>query len=116
MAESFYNSNEQCILRTEESFANLMYENHQRQASPLIANGISCIHRFPLDYMHLVCLGVTKRLLHYLKSGPKECKLSSIHIAQISEKLVSLHGSMPSEFAQQPRSLKELDWWKATEY
>jgi hypothetical protein len=111
-----YNSNEQCILRTEENFANLMYENHQRQASPLIANGISCIHRFPLDYMHLVCLGVTKRLLHYLKSGPKECKLSSTHIAQISEKLVSLHGSMPSEFARQPRSLKELDRWKATEY
>jgi hypothetical protein len=87
-----------------------MYENHQRQASPLIANGISCIHRFPLDYMHLVCLEVTKRLLHYLKSGPKE------YIAQISETLVSLHGNMPSEFAQQPRSLKELDWWKATEY
>lgn len=52
-----FNSNEQCILRTVESFANSMYENHQGQASPLIANDISCNHRFPLDYMHLVCSG-----------------------------------------------------------
>jgi hypothetical protein len=66
--------------------------------------------------MHLVCLGVTKRLLHYLKNGPKACKLSSLHILQISEHLVSLHGSMPSEFARQPCSLIELARWKATEY
>lgn len=82
----------------------------------MIDHGISCIHRFPLDYTHLVCLGVTKRLLQYTKGGPKQCKLSSRRIEQISKALVSLHGSLPGEFARQPRSLVELDRWKATEY
>ena len=66
--------------------------------------------------MHLVCLGVVKRWLNFLKSGPKECKLSASEILQISENLTSLHGSMPSEFARQPRSLLELDRWKATKF
>lgn len=64
----------------------------------------------------MVCLGVTKRILNFLKKGPRLCKLSSQQMALISAKLVSLNGAMPSEFARQPRSLDELDRWKATEY
>ena len=33
----------------------------------------------------------------------------------ISDELVSLHGKLPSDFVRQPRSLMELDRWKATE-
>ena len=69
---------------------------HQKGESPLTNHGISCIRRFPLNYMHLVCLGVTKRLLHYLKNGPKECKLSARQILEISERLGALHGRMPT--------------------
>ena len=96
--------------------ANLQYSDHQKGASPLINHGIACVKRFPLDYMHLVCLGVVKRLLKFLKSGPKECKLSSGQILRIPEHLISLNGRLPSEFARQPRSLLELDRWKATEF
>ena len=66
-----FNSTEPCLLRTEESFSNFSYKNHQKRPLPLLDHGISCIQRFPLDYVHMVCLGVTKRLIHYLKSGPK---------------------------------------------
>ena len=66
--------------------------------------------------MHMVCLGVTKHILHYLKKGPRKCKLSSQQFAQTSDNVKALRGAMPSEFARQPRSLDELERWKATEF
>ena len=66
--------------------------------------------------MPLVCLGVVKRMLCYLKKGPRECRLSTQLISQISINLELLQGKMPSEFARQPRSLDYLDRWKATEF
>ncbi|XP_057301431.1 uncharacterized protein LOC130635924 [Hydractinia symbiolongicarpus] len=67
--------------------------------------------------MHLVCLGVVKRLLNFLiKDGPRLCKLSRNQITLISSKLVQLNGTLPSEFVRQPRSLNEFCRWKATEF
>ena len=88
--------------------------DHQKTRSPLLDAGILCVKQFPLDYMNLVCLGVVKRILKYFKSGPRCCKLSMQQINQISKRLNSLNGCMPSEFVRQPRSLDELDRWKAT--
>ena len=68
--------------------------------------------------MHLVCLGVTRRLLYYFKGtfkGISVGRLSYVQLNQISNSLTALHGKLPSEFARQPRSLAELDHWKATE-
>ncbi len=65
--------------------------------------------------MHLVCLGVVRRMLHYMKGGPKTCIPSFQQRSEISDKLKALNGELPSEFARQPRSLLELDRWKATE-
>ena len=104
-----YHSDDVLPLRTEEDFKTLQYKSHQIQLSPLTSAGIQCIKTFPLDYMHLVCLGVVKRLLCFLKHGPIECKLSSRHISEISSNLLSLNGKMPNKFARQPRSLTELD-------
>ena len=72
-----FNSADISTLRTEEDFAKCSYKNHQKGRTPLINYGISCINDFALDYMHLVCLGVMKRILHSLKNGPRHCKLSS---------------------------------------
>lgn len=104
-------------LRTEESFNDFQYQlTHQLKRSPLIEAGLSCIKSFPLDYMHLICLGVMKRILSFLKNGPRECKLSYQQFSRISDRLVELNGKMPREFARQPRSLHEMDRWKATEF
>lgn len=88
---------------------------HQTGISPFIAAGIPCVSAFVLDYMHIVCLGVVGRLLIYLTRGPKVCHLSVRQKDAISEKLIALRGKMPSEFAQQPWGLHEIDRWKATE-
>ena len=50
-----------------------------------------------------------------MKKGPGG-KISANQINEISSLLLSLNGYMPSEFSRQPRSLKDLDRWKATEF
>ena len=111
-----FNNASECPHRTEDHFNNQEYSHHQKAKSPLIDAGISCISLFVLDYMHLVCLGVVRRLLRYITIGPRYCRLSRVQIEILSDRLIGLNGEMPSEFARQPRSLSDLDRWKATEF
>ena len=110
-------THDDCASRTDEAFSRVEYINHQTTASPLIDAGLPCVTSFVLDYMHLVCLGVVKRLLIHLvgTKGPRIYRLSARQKEQISQQLVALRGMLPSEFARQPRSIHELDRWKATE-
>jgi len=103
--------------RTHDKFVNLDYiGSHQSGPTPLAGVLSNCIQSCTLDYMHLVCLGVVRRMIHFWKSGDKIVRLSSGHILQISEKLLALKDFIPTEFARRPRSLIELDRWKATEF
>ena len=64
--------------RCEVDFRGNMYEDHQTNVSPLLKiNGFCCIKQFPLEDMHLVCLGVTKRMLVFKRKGPRLCRLSN---------------------------------------
>nr|XP_047133576.1 uncharacterized protein LOC124811643 [Hydra vulgaris] len=100
-----FNDEEDFQLREKDIFEQFGYfNNHQQDRSPLIGIGIDCISSFALDYMHLVCLGVMRRMLNYLKKGPG-AKISAAQISEISQILISFSGCMPSEFARQPRSL-----------
>ena len=112
-----FNSSLLYPLREEAVFQQMGYsDKHQKTKSPLIDYRLPCINTFSLDYMHLVCLGVVRRILNFLKKGPRQCRLSQGQILLISDKLTSLNGLLPSEFARQPRSLHQLDRWKATEF
>ena len=44
------------------------------------------------------------------------CRLSTRSIQSISDHLVRLKDNIPTEFARKPRSLFEIDRWKATEF
>ena len=70
---------------------------------------------FVLDSMHLVFLGVTKRFLKFL-STRKTSTLSNALVAEISERLKSYRGLLPSDFVRQPRPISDLAYWKATEF
>lgn len=112
-----YDTVEEISPRTDEQFNEMAYSpDHQLRRSPLIDIGFPCITSFVLDYMHLVCLGVVRRILTYLKKGPRICKLSVQLLNRISDNLIMLNGQLPSEFARQPRTLDELERWKATEF
>lgn len=99
-----FNDNKDFSLRNTTDFNNFKYKNtHQNFLSSLVNSQVS-LNDFVLDYMHLVCLGVVKRLLKFLKSGPKSCKLSTTQVKAISDCLLALNGKLPSEFARQSRS------------
>lgn len=79
--------------------------------------GIDMVACFPYDYMHLVCLGVMRRLLDLWigTTGPLRCRISSVQASIVSERLIALRNYIPSDFARRPRALAERCRWKATE-
>ena len=102
--------------RTDESFKEQTDANHHKDKSPLLELGIGLVTKFPLDYMHLICLGVMRKLLINWKMGPRQSKISQSAQDVISACLKKIVPHVPSEFNRRPRGLDELSMWKATEY
>lgn len=104
-------------LRKDQAFKNHEYEDHHRAKSILAELQVGLVSQIPLDYMHLVCLGVVKRLIRiWLGNGPKKCKLRYSDTEIISERLRGIQKNIPCEFARKPRMLKIFKFWKATEF
>ena len=57
-------------LTTDVTFDEMVDDNHHNAPNPLQPLGIGMVSMFPLDYMHLICLGVMKRLLWLWTKGP----------------------------------------------
>lgn len=108
--------NESAPLRSDETFLLRTNEEHHLNDSPFETAAFKMVTQFPLDYMHLICLGVMKRLLKFWIKGIKGIKLRSSEINRLSAHLKSLIPHIPREFARKPRGIDELDRWKATEF
>lgn len=108
--------------RTHQSFLQKRdVEYHSSRDSILLETiqGINFISSFPLDYMHLVCLGVMRTLMYLWLSSKatlKLYKLPAYVTSSISGHLISLRDHMPCEINRKPRSLDEIKRWKATEF
>jgi hypothetical protein len=111
-----------CPLRTDVAFCEMNDEDHHRGATPLSALNFGLVSGFALDYMHLVCLGVVRKLLNFWICGPinsnSTCasRLPAFLVRSLSDRLVQLSRFVPREFARKPRSLSEIDRWKAVEF
>ena len=103
-------------LRTDASFDEMVDEEHHVHPCPFRGLQLGMVSQFPLDYMHLICLGVMKRIILFWMKGPLRCRLGGHMKATISEVLVSMKRCIPKEFARKPRTLGEVDRWKATEF
>ena len=66
--------------------------------------------------MHLVFLGVVRKLLYLGLKGPLSVRLGSAEKKQISDKIVEIDKYMPAEFVKKTCSLDELERFKATEF
>ena len=102
-------------LRTDTSFRNREDEDHHTGRSILQDLPIDMVKCFPLDYMHLVCLGVMRKLLWAWKRGSYQSRLRASEIDEISKFLVFICPFISCELARKTRSVKELARWKATE-
>ena len=96
-------------------FHEMRDEVHQTSQSPLLELSIHMVTHFPLDYMHIVCLGVMKKLLHLWVKGPLGIRLDAKTVNKISETLLKFRNLMPREFCRRPTSLREICNWNAVE-
>lgn len=103
-------------LRTDAAFDEMQDEDHHMGFTPLAGRGLGLVSQVVLDYMHLVCLGVMRRLVMLWIRGPLHCRQSASVISSISDRLLQLKHFIPSEFPRRPRSLCEFRRWKATEF
>lgn len=102
--------------RTDSEFRAETCAAYHQGTSPVLKLNVDLVSDFVLDYMHLVCLGVVRRLLIFWMRGPLPVRMTATSIRLISELLCSLQASIPMEFARKPRSLNEIDRWKASEF
>ncbi len=105
-------------MRSDVQFDEMTGAAHHLGHSPLRSMNLGMVTQFPLDYMHLVCLGVMKRVLLLWIRGPivNGCRIGANAVEQISDSLIQMKNYLPREFLRKGRSLREVDRWKATEF
>lgn len=105
-------------LRTDQDFTNHRDEEYHTGKSVLesIPN-LGLVTKIPFDYQHLICLGVTKKLIFLWLTGDLRVRLSFKKHELISFDLLHcIKPYMPAEFQRRPRPLKDFRLWKATEF
>ncbi|XP_043285939.1 uncharacterized protein [Venturia canescens] len=106
-----------CPERTNESFRRQEQPEHHRGVSPLlIIAELDMVMHFVLDFMHLCCLGLMKKLLEYWMKGDRKVKMSHTGKSILTYILLELQSQIPQEFQRTTRSLAEIAKWKATEF
>ncbi|XP_053682974.1 uncharacterized protein LOC128733426, partial [Sabethes cyaneus] len=106
-------------LRNDKEFRSRVYDGHHKFDSILEKiNRVDMVKDFPIgDALHLIDLGITKRLLNGWKSGTlnnHKAKWSGKQLDDISLFLKSC--KLPREFQRLVRGLKHIPRWKGTEF
>lgn len=124
--EGQYTGNRICFpqidaqLRTDDDFIRKTDDNYHKAditCSLLQIPHFNPVTNVPLDYMHLMCLGIMRKLLYLWLSGDLDYRLQHKAVEEISVRLeTQLKPAIPMEFARKPRSLNCIKVWKATEY
>ncbi|KAE8746822.1 hypothetical protein FOCC_FOCC006459 [Frankliniella occidentalis] len=103
-------------LRTDESYENQTQPMHHIGRSPLQLIGTRMISQFRLDPMHLVYLGVFRRLLFVWLKWNGLFHLHWTVVEAIDGVLNALEPSCPSDFNRPPRSLNDIKMFRAHEF
>lgn len=107
-------------LRTDESFRNKVHEEHHlddgKVMSPFERLNINMVEDFPPDYMHLVLLGVQKKLLLTWLSGNLKVRMSGNLQNILSNRLTQIAKTQSRDFSRPSRTVSEIKFWKATEF
>ncbi|XP_076766660.1 uncharacterized protein LOC143433258 [Xylocopa sonorina] len=106
-------------LRNDEMYVRCLDEDHHKEGrSPLSLIAFGMVSQVPFEYMHLVCLGVMKKLLSAWIDGKysHSSKLCGQDIQIISSRLIKLKKYCPSDFTRRPREIEIFSKFKATEF
>lgn len=103
--------------RTNNDFLNETDENfHLGYTNLKHIPQLHFIENIPLDYMHLLCLGIMKKCLYMWKTGDLKIRLHHRKCQTLSNNLEIIKQIIPIQFGRKPRSLDYLKQWRATEY
>lgn len=105
--------------RTNEGFRNKRYGLHHKYDSPLLNLPIDMVEQFVVgDSLHLIDLGIMKRLLIGWRDGNfKKCYITKWRADDIERVSSFLHNcALPSEVHRAVRGLDSLAHWKASEF
>lgn len=106
--------------RTNDGFRSKLYGAHHKIDSPLLQLPIDMVKDFPVgDSLHLVDLGIMKRLLVGWRDGnfgKYLTKWRATDIEKVSFFLSKCTLMLPSELHRAVRGLNHLAFWKASEF
>jgi hypothetical protein len=82
------------ILRTDDRFKHQIDSDHHVNVSPFLELDKGLVSQVALDYMHLIGLGVTRKLFNLWTCGPLLSRLPAKNVRQISLYLQSISKSL----------------------
>lgn len=102
--------------RTNKSFRLQTRKEHHKGKTPLVElyEDVDLVKDFILDSMHLIYLGVMKRLLTHYWLKPGKFKLPTHKSDKLLLRLKNLSSQIPTEFQGNTKSFDNISKWKAT--
>lgn len=114
---TIYKFSENQERRSHVNFINKVDAGHHLGSTPLTKlKNFDMVFGFPLDYMHMACLGVMRRLLNFWFKADSQFRITPAFRREASLRIIQIATHTPREFGRRPRSFFELDRWKATEF
>lgn len=107
-----------CKARTHQGFLEREDEEHHVGDESVITvlNPFNIVIRFVLDYMHLVLLGVVKKMIRLWLKGPLRVRMDKKKVDRLTLGILKAKDFIPYEFCRKGRTLVELLRFKATEF
>jgi len=103
--------------RTDEEFILKIDEDYHKGPSALeCIPKLGLVTNIPLDYQHLICLGVMKKMINLWFCDNLSVRLPFRKVQLISNILINIAPHIPKNFQRKPRSLIYFRQWKATEF
>ncbi|XP_043467986.1 uncharacterized protein LOC122502137 [Leptopilina heterotoma] len=107
-----------CKERSDESFRQQEQPQHHNGLSKLlkVKPKIDMVFQFVLDFMHLCCLGMMKKLIEIWMSGNLNTRLDVKMKDILSDRILILEPQIPCEFQRKLGLLRKYSKWKATQF
>ncbi|KAK3909645.1 putative phage-related protein Lin1244/Lin1753 [Frankliniella fusca] len=106
-------------VRTDQSLAQRLDTRYHKGTCPLTELNVKLVSEMPLEPLHLLWLGITKRILMNLlgqKRNSFQFKFSDTLKVKIDSMSEYISQFYPSEFARKPRKWTDYSLFKATDY